>query len=64
MQRLKALRGILEKMLWFAPALILGIGTLPNVAGSLWWDVFGVLLFLTVLFICGIGLQQKEDLIE
>ncbi|MEC0268062.1 hypothetical protein [Paenibacillus anseongense] len=61
MQRRKAIRGILVKMLWFCPVLIIAIGSLPDVAGSMWWDAFGVLLFVAILIICGTGLQQKEE---
>ncbi|MBP1962704.1 hypothetical protein [Paenibacillus aceris] len=64
MQRRRAIRGKLEKMLWLTPALIFGIGILPNIAGSLWWDAFGVLLFVAIVIICGVGLYQGDNIIE
>ncbi|WP_310190506.1 hypothetical protein [Bacillus sp. 3255] len=47
-------------MMWFAPVIIIGIGVIPNVAGSIWWDVIGGLLFLSVLIICGIGWHRDD----
>ncbi|MZQ84166.1 hypothetical protein GQF01_18785 [Paenibacillus sp. 5J-6] len=61
MQRRKAIRGKLEKMLWFCPVLILAIGSLPNVTGSMWWDAFGVVLFVSIIIICGTGFIKDEE---
>jgi hypothetical protein len=61
LQRRKAIRVKFEKMLWFCPVLIIAIGSLPNVTESMWWDAFGVLLFVTIIIICGTGLQKEEE---
>ncbi|MFD0681203.1 MULTISPECIES: hypothetical protein [unclassified Paenibacillus] len=38
---------------WFIPLLILGLGALPSVRESFWWEALGALLFVIFIVIYG-----------
>ncbi|WP_090822796.1 hypothetical protein [Paenibacillus sp. yr247] len=59
MHRLKAIKFNVENVMWLTPALILGIGFLPNVADSDWWKALGTVLFLTIISLCGWGWREN-----
>jgi hypothetical protein len=38
---------------WLIPVLILGTGAFPDILDSGWWNAFGIILFLIIIFVCG-----------